>query len=99
MGRTGETAEMIAKAEEPPSRYTAHQVARGARADAETATAYYLFKCPTVLHATYQIRLLSFLAATRGKKLVIQVPKQCRKGESLARLIKEHAGLINFERV
>ena len=90
---------MISMLDSPEPRYTSHQVARGARADAETRDAYYLLKAPTVLHATYQIRLLAFMASTRGKKLIIQVPKHCKKGPSLIRLMKEVPNLIRFERV
>ena len=90
---------MTGAIDEPPPRYTAHQVARGARADATTPQADYLFKAAGVLHATYQVRLLAFMAASKGRRLIIQVPKHCRRGESLARLMKAHADLIRVERV
>ena len=90
---------MIDAIDEPLPRYTAHQVARCARADATTSKADYLFKAAGVLHATYQVRLLAFMAASKGRQLIIQVPKHCRRGESLTRLMKAHADLIRFESV
>jgi hypothetical protein len=82
---------------EPAYRYTKHQVARGTRADAQTETAYYLFKNVSVLHATYQIRLLTYFASKKGKKLIVQVPAHCRKSELLRQFIREHGKLIRIE--
>ena len=44
------------------SRYTRHQIPRGARADAETNDRIVLVKNVPLLRATYQIRLLAFRA-------------------------------------
>lgn len=78
--------------------FTRHQTPRGARADAEKGKKIYLFKGARKLHATYQIRLLAYRAYKEGKQLVIQVPKQGEKADSLKELIKANPGLIVFER-
>jgi len=84
--------------EEIAPRYTRHQVPRGTRADAETPREYYLLKAASVLHATYQIRLLAYRAWKERKTLVIRVPAQFRKGPSLARLMRDHPKLIRIEK-
>jgi hypothetical protein len=85
--------------EQPTPKYTAHQVARGARADAETHNAYYLFKGTSLLRATYQIRLLTYRAWTDQKRLIINVFKNCKVDESLRELMKTYPKLIRIERV
>jgi hypothetical protein len=85
--------------QEPTYRYTRHQVPRGTLPDAQNENAYYLFKNVSVLHATYQVRLLAYHAFKTGKKLVIQVPQRCRKAETLRRLMKDNPNLIRFEKV
>jgi len=57
---------------------------RAALPDAETADAVYLVKNVSILRATYQIRLLAYLAAARGKRLVLKVPAACRFDPELA---------------
>lgn len=84
---------------EPAYKYTRHQVPRGTRADAQQGNAYYLFKAVSVMHATYQVRLLAYLAWKEKKKLIIQVPQRCRKSETLERFMKDHPNLVRFERV
>ncbi|UCD58263.1 MAG: hypothetical protein JSV16_03885 [Candidatus Hydrogenedentota bacterium] len=79
-------------------RYTRHQVARAALPDAETDRRIYLIKNVSVLHATYQVRLLAFAAMQKGKKLVLRIPRNCTLGPSLKRLRKEHPKLIEVER-
>jgi hypothetical protein len=86
-------------AEEPAYKYTRHQVPRVRRADAETDRALYLFKNVSVMHATYQVRLLAYFAAISGRKLIIQVPRYCRKGDTLAQLMKQQPQLIQLEKV
>jgi hypothetical protein len=84
---------------EPAYRYTKHQVARGTRADAQKAMAYYLFKNVRILHATYQIRLLTYFAWKDGKKLIVRVPSVCRKSESLRQFVREYGKLIRVEKI
>lgn len=79
-------------------RYTQNQVARGARADAETRDRLFLIKRSSQLRATYQIRLLAYVARERGKKLVIEVPKKCVIHGCLRDLIAECPRFIKIER-
>lgn len=78
--------------------YTRHQVARGARADAEVGDKLFLLKKVPVLHATYQVRLLAFRAQQERKKLVIRVPKEFRSGPSLRDLMAQMKGTIRVEK-
>jgi hypothetical protein len=80
-------------------RNTRHQVARGTRPDAEKGDRFYLFKNVTSLAATYQIRLLTFLAVQQQKKLIIRVPKVCKAKESLRRLMADCPQVVKIERV
>jgi len=69
---------------------TQHQVARGARADAESYDKLILIKRSSSLRATYQIRLLAYRAEMEHRKLIIEVRKDCRIESdlrSLARLM------------
>jgi hypothetical protein len=75
-------------------RETAHQVARGSRADAEKFNKLYLIKNVKRLRATYQIRLLAFRAVTEGLKLVLKVPPSCEFAPSLLELIKKTGNTI-----
>lgn len=70
---------------------------RGALPDAETADAVYLIKNVSVLRATYQIRLLAYLAAGRGKRLVLKVPRSCRFDPALAAAADAPASPIRRE--
>jgi len=60
---------------------------RGARPDAETAEKVYLIKHVPALRATYQVKLLTFLAAQQGKKLVLRVPAACQFDATLQALL------------
>jgi hypothetical protein len=80
-------------------RHTRHQVPRGALPDAETHNRVFLIKNVSLLHATYQVRLLAFNAGEMGKKLVLRVPEACKLGPSLAALRREQPNLILVERV
>lgn len=82
-----------------PRKYTRHQVPRGTRPDAETPRELYLLKNVSVLHATYQIRLLAYRAWREKKKLVIRVPASAKKGPSLVAFMKENPSLVRFEKV
>jgi hypothetical protein len=79
-------------------RYTRHQVARGARADAEVGDKLYLLKRVAVLHATYQVRLLAFRAQQEGKRLVVRVPPTFKAGPSLRDLMRELKSVIRIEK-
>jgi hypothetical protein len=78
--------------------YTKHQTARGTRADAEIEDKLFLIKSPSLLRLTYQIRLLTHVAHSRGKKLVILVPKPSKIHDSLKYFIRENPELIKVER-
>lgn len=79
-------------------KYTKHQVARGAKPDAESYDKFFLIKNVSELRATYQIRLLLYRANTEGKKLVIRIPKGAKIHSSLQELRREYRSLIKIER-
>jgi len=70
---------------------------RGARPDAETPESIHLIKNVANLRATYQVRLLAFLAAQRGKKLVLHVPAACRFEADLEELRRARPAVIERE--
>lgn len=78
--------------------YTKYQVARGAKADAEVQGRLYLIKNVSQMRLTYQIKLLTFAAKTRGLKLVILLPKEATVHESLKDYVSGMSGLIDIER-
>lgn len=78
--------------------YTRHQVARGTKPDFESATELYLIKGTSYLRLTYQIRLLTYLAFDRNKKLIIEVPSHCLIGDDLISFINKFAHLIKIRR-
>ena len=80
-------------------RYTKHQVARGARADAERSDSLFLLKNVSMLRLTYQIRLLAFRAQDTGRKLVIRVPSKCKIHPSLRDFQKEFPKIVRIEKV
>lgn len=80
-------------------KYTRYQVPRGTRADYETNDKIYLIKNVSFLHATYQIRLLTYLALSNKKKLIIRIPKACKFSDSLKILINENKKVIKLERI
>jgi hypothetical protein len=79
-------------------KYTKHQVARGVLPDAETSDKIILLKRCSELRATYQIKLLAYLAYQKQKKLVIELPKNAKIHNSLKELSKQHLKLIKIER-
>jgi hypothetical protein len=79
-------------------RYTKHQVARGAFPDAQKNDKIYLFKKVSTLRATYQIRLLTYLASEAGKKLIISVPTYFKPHPSLSRFMNEFPKTIRIEK-
>ena len=64
-------------------RYTSHQTARGTRPDGNFGSTLYLVKRVSLLRLTYQIRLLTMMAATQRGRLVIQIPKGARASRDL----------------
>jgi len=78
--------------------YTKHQTPRGAKADAEVGDKVYLIKSASQLRLTYQIRMLTYMAQTRAKKLIIQLPKEARVHESLKEFVRSMSGLVKIER-
>ena len=80
-------------------RYTRHQVARGAKADAERNDSFFLLKNVSLLRLTYQIRVLAFRAKDTGRKLVIRVPANCKVHPSLRDFQKEHSKFVRIEKV
>ena len=79
-------------------RQTKHQVARGAFPDAQSGDKIYLFKNVSTLRATYQVRLLTYLASEAGKKLIIDVPSRFKLHPSLRQLMKEFPKTLQIKR-
>ena len=75
---------------------TKQQVARGARPDGETFDKLVLIKKVSELRATYQIRLLTYRAVEERKKLVIDVPKDCKVHDDLKILAKEYSRNVSI---
>jgi hypothetical protein len=71
---------------------------RGARPDAENPNELLLIKRVSELRATYQIRLLTSRAVREGKKLVIEVPKECKLHISLRDLTKRYPRNLTIAR-
>jgi hypothetical protein len=78
--------------------YTKHQTPRGARADAEVGDKVYLIKNTSQLRLTYQIKMLTYMAQTRNKKLIIRLPKAAKVHESLSGFVRSVNGVIQIER-
>jgi hypothetical protein len=78
--------------------YTKHQTARGARPDADLDGKFYLIKKVSEMRLTYQIRLVTYMAKTRGKKLIIQLPTRAKVHPSLRDYVRDNAGLVKIER-
>jgi hypothetical protein len=79
-------------------RQTIHQVARGSRPDGETFDKLLLIKRASELRATYQIRLLTYRAVQEGKKLLIEIPKECKVHRDLRELTKQFPKNISIAR-
>lgn len=80
-------------------RYTGHQVARGSRPDAVSGNTWYLVKAASPVRLTYQIRLLTFLAAERGARLVIKVPEASGVSGDLRAFVKANSRILKVEKV
>jgi hypothetical protein len=79
-------------------RQTKHQVARGAFPDAQQQNKIFLFKNVSSLRATYQIRLLTYLASEAGNKLIIDVPHHFVPHSSLSSLMREFPKTIQIKK-
>jgi hypothetical protein len=77
---------------------TKHQVARGSRADANDFEKLVLVKRVSELRATYQIRLLTYMAVREKKKLVIVVPENCKIRDNLRALQDEYPSSLSILR-
>lgn len=78
--------------------YTKHQTFRGAKADAEVGNKMYIIKSTSDLRLTYQIKMLSYMAQTQGKMLIIRLPKEANVHNSLKEFVRSMNGLIKLER-
>lgn len=79
-------------------KYTKHQTVRGTRPDDESFDKIFLIKNLSELRATYQVRMLAYMAFKKGKKLVIQLPKGAKLHSSLKELKKNSPSVIKVER-
>ena len=70
---------------------------RGTVPDAVTEDAVCVFKFTSTLRATYQVRLLTYLAASRKKKLIIRVRQGFTPAPSLRALMEKTRGVIVIE--
>lgn len=77
---------------------TKHQIARTARPDAETYDKIHILKSALRLRATYQVRLLLFRAVKEGRKLVINVKKECVFHDDLKALVKDYRKTVEVVR-
>jgi len=66
--------------------------------DAETRADIFLFKNVCILRLTYQIKLLTYLAFQKKKKLIIRVPVHFKPHQSLREFINDHQKLIRVEK-
>jgi hypothetical protein len=71
---------------------------RGSRPDAISGSDAWLFKNVSELRLTYQIRLLTFISAERGARLIIRVPKSARLSRDLRAFVKANSGVVQIER-
>jgi hypothetical protein len=79
---------------------TKHFAVRGTLPDGRSDTGdYYLIKSVSILHATYQVRLLAYFAWKEGTKLRIRLPKKAARGNSLEKLMKLLENVIILERI
>jgi hypothetical protein len=79
-------------------RYTKRQTLRGSRPDAQIVGKIYLIKNVSTLRATYQVRLLTYLAVKSGGVLILRVPGHFEPSESLRLLIQEYPRVIRIEK-
>lgn len=78
--------------------YTRHQTPRGALPDAEVGDKLYIIKNVSHLRLTYQIRVLTYMAQSRGKKFIVRLPKDAKLHSSLREFVKNFSAVIKIER-
>jgi hypothetical protein len=71
---------------------------RGARADAETGDTLFVIKRVSHLRATFQLRLLAYLAQKQGRRLVIDIPLTCSVHRDLSELIASLPDVVKIVR-
>jgi hypothetical protein len=79
------------------SRFTKHQVPRGARPDAIKGDRVYLIKAVERMRLTYQVRVLTAEAQDRGMRLIIRLPKSARVSSDLRAFVGAQAS-VSIER-
>lgn len=67
--------------------------------DAENTEALYLLKNVSELRLTYQVKLLTYMAHTKGKKLHIRLPSTAKVSPALQEYVRTHSHSIKIERV
>lgn len=75
-----------------------HQVVRTSMPDSIQGNKWYLYKSCSTLLLTYQIKLLTYHAATENAKLIIKVKKDCKFSEDLQDYITKNNNIISVER-
>lgn len=77
---------------------TQHKTPRGSKPSWVDESSFGLIKACSELRATYQIRLLLFMAMRDQKQLVLQVPKKCKLRKDLKALKKQHSKILKINR-
>jgi hypothetical protein len=65
--------------------------------DAENAKTLYLLKNVSEMRLTYQVKLLAYMAHTKGKKLHIRLPSTAKVHPTLRDYVHERGGLVKIE--
>ena len=79
--------------------YTKHQTPRGSMPDADNLKGLYLIKNVSEMRLTYQIKLLAYMAHTKGCKLHIRLPSTAKVHSTLSDYAREHVGIVKIEKV
>jgi hypothetical protein len=79
-------------------RRTPKQEPRGTRPDAVGDGVAHLIKANDHLRLTYQIRLLTSMAAEQRLRLLIHVPAETRISDPLAAFVEAHSRIVSVER-
>lgn len=74
-------------------RYTSHQTARSSRPDAVDGSSCYLIKNVSTMRLTYQVQLLTELAAARQMTLVLVLPAGARTSADLDDFVASNRAL------
>ena len=79
-------------------KYTIHQVPRTSMADAIVNNKFYLIKNCLELKATYQIKMLLFIAQNKKSKLILKIKKECVLSAELKELAKNNKLSFKIEK-